>query len=78
MRRKPLDYFFSVKSVQTYECLAIDKVNLLEERLQALSNTGTIVNMEHAYAALVGDIISAICVVNPSSLLLGPDFSPGW
>jgi hypothetical protein len=78
IRRKPLDPFFSRKAVQTYECNVIDELKLLEDRIWAMRGTNTLVNMEHVYAAITGDIIGKISVVDPPSFVAEPDFSPEW
>ncbi|KAK3349178.1 putative cytochrome P450 [Lasiosphaeria hispida] len=77
-RRKPLDPFFSRRQVQEYEPMIFEALQLLESRLEALSGTGTIVNMEHVYAALSGDLIGKISVTDPPSFLSDPDFAPDW
>jgi len=78
IRRKPLDPFFSRKAVQSYESMIIDELKLLDGRFQAMKGTGTIVNMEHVYAAVIGDLIGSVTLVDPSSLVMDPDFSPDW
>ena len=58
--------------------MIIDELKLLDGRFQAMKGTGTIVNMEHVYAAVIGDLIGSVTLVDPSSLVMDPDFSPDW
>lgn len=58
--------------------MVIEEFKLLESRLRALSGTNTVVNMEHVYAAVTGDLIGQISVVDPPSFIRDPNFSPEW
>ncbi|KAM5349174.1 hypothetical protein ACJ41O_008997 [Fusarium nematophilum] len=78
IRRKPLDPFFSRRTIQNYETMIVDECKLLDDRLKSLKGSGTVVNMEHVYAAITGDVIGKISVMNPPSFVTDPDFSPGW
>ncbi|KUJ19996.1 putative cytochrome P450 [Mollisia scopiformis] len=78
IRRKPLDPFFSRKAVQSYESMIIDELQLLDGRLQGMRGTGKTVNMEHVYAAVAGDLVGSITLVDSLSLIMDPEFSPDW
>ncbi|KAK2590015.1 hypothetical protein QQS21_012303 [Conoideocrella luteorostrata] len=78
VRRKPLDQFFSRRRVQSYEHDIIEELKLLEDRFFAIRGTRTIINMEHVYAAITGDIIGKISVMTSPSLVSDPAFSPDW
>ncbi|KYK58952.1 hypothetical protein DCS_00079 [Drechmeria coniospora] len=78
IRRKPVEYFFSHQKVQSYESEIADEVRLLDSRFRAMKGTGSIVRMEHVYAALTGDLIRHFSVINPPSLISDPEFSPNW
>ena len=73
-----MDPFFSRRQVQNYEAMILEEMQLLDGRLQGLRGSGTVVDMEHVYAAVAGDIIGRISVVNPPSFVLDPNFSPDW
>ncbi|KAH8896133.1 putative cytochrome P450 [Thozetella sp. PMI_491] len=78
IRRKPLDPFFSRRSVQGYEYMIINELKRLESRLSGLRGSGTIINMEHVYAAVIGDLIGAVSLVEAPDLVLDERFSPDW
>jgi cytochrome P450 len=78
IRRKPLDPFFSRRQVQTYEPMIADELKLLDDRFRAMRGKDTVVNMEHVYAAVTGDVIGKVSVVDPPSFVLDPNFSPEW
>ncbi|KAK3389367.1 putative cytochrome P450 [Podospora didyma] len=77
-RRKPLDVFFSRQSIERIESMIAHEVRLLDEQFTALKGTNTVVNLEHAFASITGDIIGQICSEQPISLVTGPEFSPHW
>ncbi|KAF4978236.1 hypothetical protein FZEAL_5341 [Fusarium zealandicum] len=78
IRRKPLDPFFSRRQVQNYEYMIAEELKVLDDRLRSLRGSNVVVNMEHVYAAITGDVIGKISVMNPPSFVTEPDFSPGW
>lgn len=73
-----MDLFFSRQSIERIEPMVAEEIKLLDDRLTALKGTGTVVNLEHAYAAITGDIIGQICSEKHVSLVQGEDFSPQW
>jgi len=78
VRRKPLDPFFARQQVQRYEPMITESLQLLESRLEATRGTGKVINMEHVFAALSGDLIGKISVTEPPSFLSDPEFAPDW
>jgi len=78
MRRKPMDLFFSRQSIERIEPMVAEEIKLLDDRLMELGGTGTVVNLEHAYAAITGDIIGQICSETHVSLVQEENFSPQW
>ncbi|KUL83714.1 hypothetical protein ZTR_07489 [Talaromyces verruculosus] len=78
-RRKPMEPFFSQAGVSRIEPLLHDLVQTLVARLHEYQGTGKPVRLDHAFAALAGDVVSAICIENPQiSFLRDPGFSPHW
>jgi len=73
-----MDLFFSRQSIERIEPMVAEEIKLLDDRLMELRGTGTVVNLEHAYAAITGDIIGQICSEKHVSLVQGEDFSPQW
>ncbi|KAH8887959.1 putative cytochrome P450 [Thozetella sp. PMI_491] len=77
-RRKPLDPFFSRKAVQSYEGMILEELNVLEDRLLGLKGTDKVINMEHIYAAVIGDLIGRVSVIDPPSFISDPEISSDW
>ncbi|KAL3431443.1 cytochrome P450 [Aspergillus tetrazonus] len=80
-RRKPLEPFFSRKSIQELQPMLAEVTLKFEQRLRALSGTGTVVRLDHACAAFSGDIIAKIClddVAEGDRFLDHPEFAPYW
>jgi cytochrome P450 len=77
-RRKPIEPYFSRMGVTKVEPLIHDCVAKLVERFAALSGTGQIVRLDHAMLAFSGDVIGALCVESPATLIDEEDFSPHW
>jgi hypothetical protein len=49
MRRKQVEGFFSRQSITRMEKLLVDKVRLLDSRLEALNGTKTVIRIVHAF-----------------------------
>jgi hypothetical protein len=58
--------------------MIIDELKLLEGRFQGLKDTKTVVNMEHVYAAEIGDLVGSVSLVDSPALVMDPNFSPDW
>lgn len=79
LRRKPLEPFFSKTGVARIESSLTAIIMTMEGRLRDYRGTGTVVRLDHVFAALAGDIISQICIEDPTtSFLRHKDFSPDW
>lgn len=77
-RRKPLASFFTRPNLESVELIIAHKAKNLANRLQSLSGSGAVVQIEHAFAAYAGDIICMICCDHPSEMLDDPNFAPYW
>ncbi|KAI9035564.1 cytochrome P450 [Aspergillus affinis] len=77
-RRRHLESFFSRKSITDFESTIIWKVRVLDQRLQSLAATKTVVHVDHAFMALTGDIIAHVTCGTTPRLLEDKDFSPAW
>jgi hypothetical protein len=78
LRRRPLDSFFSRQGITRTEEIVHSKARVLDQRLCALKHTGSVVRLDQAYSACVGDIIVELAVGESSHMLEGPDFTPEW
>ncbi|KAK7956146.1 cytochrome P450 family protein [Apiospora aurea] len=77
-RRKHLEPFFSRQGTTRVEHIIKDEAQKLTGRLLRLSGSGTIVHLDHAIAAMTGDIIGfTTCGMQPN-LIEEPNFSPSW
>ncbi|KAK8052037.1 hypothetical protein PG993_003422 [Apiospora rasikravindrae] len=77
-RRKHLEPFFSRQGTTRVEHIITEEAEKLNARLLQLSGSGTIVHMDHALAAMTGDIIGfTTCGMQPN-LVEDADFSPSW
>jgi cytochrome P450 len=77
-RRKPLETFFSRQSITRVETTIADKIRALDERLQAVAGTDTVIHIDHAFTALTGDIIGHVACGMTPGLLDDAEFSPKW
>ncbi|KAI0593108.1 cytochrome P450 [Biscogniauxia sp. FL1348] len=77
-KRKQLEPFFSRQSIARIEEAIASKVRVLDEQLQSLKNTNTVVSSNCAFMALTGDIIGHVtCGTNPG-LVEDSRFAPEW
>ncbi|PWY68620.1 putative cytochrome P450 [Aspergillus heteromorphus CBS 117.55] len=77
-RRKYFDPFFSRLGVTQIEGMVVDEVKLLISRLEGLSKSGRIVQMEHVTAAFTGDIVMRICSEKSPDMIRHPEFGKQW
>lgn len=79
LRRKALEPYFTRQGVIRVEHKLEELVLTLMQRLLEVKGSGTVIRLDHALAALAGDVVSAICVENPDiQMLRHPDFNPDW
>ncbi|KAI1394186.1 putative cytochrome P450 [Hypoxylon trugodes] len=77
LRRKAVESFFSRQSVSRMESRILDEATKLDDKLRLLAGTNTIVQLDHAYACVTGDLAALFaCGENPR-LIESPDFNPG-
>ncbi|KAL4866555.1 cytochrome P450 [Aspergillus spectabilis] len=60
LRRKILNNFFSKASVASLEPMLQEKTDRLAARFREANETGTVVKLEYAFAALTADVISLL------------------
>ncbi|KAL2041006.1 hypothetical protein N7G274_006464 [Stereocaulon virgatum] len=77
-RRKPLEPFFSRLGIIRLEPMLADVVGKLNNRLEALKGSNTVVRLDHAFFAFSGDVIGRICCEERVDFLDDPDFAPQW
>ncbi|KAK8091558.1 cytochrome P450 [Apiospora hydei] len=78
LRRRPVETFFSRRGITLTESVVHDKTRILSSRLTALCGSGSVVHVDHAYAACVGDIIIELSMGEESHMLDEPNFNPEW
>ncbi|KAI9150020.1 cytochrome protein [Paramyrothecium foliicola] len=77
-RRKPVEKFFAFKNIKDMEPAIHEKMRILDRRISEFVGTGSFVRLDHAYAAMIGDLILKFTVGEPSGMLEDPNFTPGW
>ncbi|KAI0169618.1 cytochrome P450 [Hypoxylon sp. FL1284] len=77
-RRKHLEPFFSRQGITRVEQIISDEAWKLDARLQGLRGSGAVVNMNHALAAVTGDVIGNISCGMQPGLVEDATFSPSW
>ncbi|KAI1770583.1 cytochrome P450 [Hypoxylon cercidicola] len=76
IRRKAVENFFSRQSVNRMESRVHDEAKSLDDKLRLLAGTGTIVQLDHAFTCVTGDLAALFaCGENPR-LLESPNFNP--
>lgn len=55
-----------------------DVVGKLNNRLEALKGSNTVVRLDHAFLAFSGDVIGIVCCEERADFLDDPDFAPQW
>ena len=58
--------------------MIIQLIQRFVARLEVLKGSNTVIHLEHALAALSGDIIRQICCNNGEYFLDDPEFVPWW
>ena len=76
--RAPLNPFFSKRSVLKLEPMIRAKVERLCERLQGFRQTKEPVNLRHAFAAYVMDVVTEYAFGTSYKCLDEADFAPIW
>lgn len=61
MRRGVLNSFFSKRSIVNLEPLMQEKIELLADKFKEAQQTGAIIKLDYAYAALSADVITHYC-----------------
>ncbi|KAI0835727.1 cytochrome P450 [Hypoxylon sp. FL0890] len=77
-RRKHLEPFFSRQGITRVENIIADEAWKLDAQLLKLSGSGAIVHMDHALAAMTGDVIGYISCGMQPGLIEEANFSPSW
>ena len=77
-RRKDFESFFSRHGVTRIEDIVVDEVKILTDRFEALSKSGSIVQMEHVLAAFTGDIVIRICSERSPNMMRHTEFGKEW
>ena len=58
--------------------MIMETVSKLVGRFEKLKGTGTVIRLDHAFAASSGDVIGNLCCVEHVNFLDDEDFSPEW
>lgn len=78
IRRAALAPFFSRRAIVALQGLIIDKIERLCCRFSELHQSGEVVDITYAMAALTMDVISAYSLGIDTDCLGKPDWSPNW
>ncbi|KAL8823042.1 MAG: hypothetical protein Q9191_006234 [Dirinaria sp. TL-2023a] len=77
-RRKPLEPFFSRLGIDRIEGMIVEKVKLLDTRLEELRGSRKFVRLDHVFAAFAGDVIGKILCETPPKMMEQADFAAQW
>ncbi|KAI1282958.1 putative benzoate 4-monooxygenase cytochrome P450 [Xylaria sp. FL0933] len=78
LRRKAVENFFSRQSVSRMESGIYEETKSLDDKLKRLAGTNALINLDHAFACVTGDLAALFaCGENPG-LLEAPNFNPEW
>ncbi|KAI0436177.1 putative cytochrome P450 [Xylaria telfairii] len=74
--RKPVEPYFSRLGITKLEPFTNGAVEKLIARFESFRGTGRVVRLDHAMMAFSFDIISYVCIDNPTQLIDNEEFSP--
>jgi len=77
-RRKAVDRPFSRQSISRVESVIHSELKTVEDKLLAVKDTNRAVRLDHAFAAVAGDVIGQIACGKSPQLVEGAGFSPEW
>ena len=77
-RRKPLEPFFSRLGISRIENLVLEEAKLLNDRLEAMKGSKTIVRLDHIFSAFASDVIGKMCCEDPPNMMSRPEFGRDW
>ena len=60
------------------EPMLADCCHRLCDRIEEFKGTSTIVRLDHAFAALTGDVMSKICCEEDTNFIEDAEFTPSW
>ena len=78
LRRKPLEPFFSRQGIDRLESMIIEETRILNDRMESLKGSKSIIRLDHVFSAFAGDVIGKICCEQPPSMMLQPEFGKEW
>ena len=55
-----------------------ETVEKLNNRLEQAKRTGSVICLDHAFFAMIGDVISKLCWAEKEDYLGDPAFAPEW
>ncbi|KAK2736987.1 cytochrome p450 [Colletotrichum kahawae] len=76
MRRKAVEGFFSKQSVTRMETRIHREARRLDEKLRQLSGTGQVIQLDHAFSAVAGDLAAQFACGESPELIEDPEFNP--
>lgn len=77
-RRKPLEPFFSRLGITRVEETIIGEAKELNDRLERLKGSNSIIYLDYVFSAFAGDVIGKICCVNPPVMMAKEEFGKDW
>jgi hypothetical protein len=75
MRRRAVAPFFSQRRILDFQPVVREKLDLLVSKLDAYKQSGKVVQLERAFTALSGDVVTQFCFGKAYDHLKSPDFS---
>ena len=78
VRRSALNPYFSKRSIAEYSPVIQSVVTKFCTRLEDATQTGVLVNLKYAYAAVTTDVINEYCYSRTYNAVLTPDFNVGF
>ncbi|KAI4231772.1 MAG: hypothetical protein L6R40_007629 [Gallowayella cf. fulva] len=77
-RRSALNPFFSKQQVLRLEPVINENISNLCRRMNEYKGVGKTINLNCAYSALAGDLVTQYCFARNHAAVDEPDFAPQW
>ena len=73
-----MEPFFSKQGITALEPMLSDLIRRFCERIDSFKGTSTVLQLNNAFYALTGDVITRICCDEHTHLIEDEQFSPAW
>lgn len=75
MRRGAVAPYFSKRRIMDFQPVIREKLDLLMSKLTMYENSDRVLNIERAFTALAGDVVTEFCFAKAYDHLNSPDFT---